>query len=784
MIKVTGAGSLEDRLLRLEQSLNFSEAVLAFPAVGNETAAAGGTLTSVAGGVGITNSPEPIVASGTVDLDLNSLTTETVSASGDLFGMVDVSVGATIAAQRKITRANVLGTGLEQFRALTVTRGDLLVGNSTPAWADLALGAADRFLGSDGTDAAWTAPGALTKVDDTNVTLALGGTPTTALLRAASLTLGWTGTLAIARGGTGAGTALAAFNALSPLTTRGDLLTRDASNNIRLAIGAANTFLKTNGTDPAWTAGAALTKVDDTNVTATLGGSATTALVNAASITLGWTGQLALARGGTGINAASNTDLFNQIDPLTTRGDLLTRDATNSIRLAVGTADQVLRTDGTDASWAKLVRANTGANTGTGDTFVFQTAPTFVTSIIAPIVYGSASSPGGGTWRANDDDFLGTVAIDSTQNWWTNMPDFAAATTASQHGAQFSPTFTGTPDTGIMHNWRGLTLEPVVTSAITTAFSTGALSMQGLRFSPTVTMAQNAQIMAVFGGGTYTSSTVQFLGTFQLFTGSPTLVSQTAGIGPYGPVIFNASPAVTYDINNGGNANLGEVLGLLCSGTATCAQGGTSQLTITEWNAIRATGAFVETAGTLLITTRRGLKYQPIVPTNSPAVTTDVCIDIENTDVAVVGDALSIRSAGATVEMRHAGPGRFGSSSAGPTGGSILHVDGGYTVKRTTFSNAAYTMLVTDYYVGQIGTMSASRTVTLPAVATAAIGKYYIIKDASGSVTGANDIVVDGSGAELIDGAATKTIDSAYGSLTLVCDGTGWQVVAHEGTIV
>lgn len=40
---------------------------------------------------------------------------------------------------------------------------------------------------------------ALTKVDDTNVTLTLGGTPTTALLQSTSLTLGWTGTLADSR---------------------------------------------------------------------------------------------------------------------------------------------------------------------------------------------------------------------------------------------------------------------------------------------------------------------------------------------------------------------------------------------------------------------------------------------------------------------------------------------------------------------------------------------------------------------------------------------------------
>jgi hypothetical protein len=48
-------------------------------------------------------------------------------------------------------------------------------------------------------------PAALSKVDDTNVTLTLGGTPLTALLQATSLTLGWTGQLAVARGGTGLG---------------------------------------------------------------------------------------------------------------------------------------------------------------------------------------------------------------------------------------------------------------------------------------------------------------------------------------------------------------------------------------------------------------------------------------------------------------------------------------------------------------------------------------------------------------------------------------------------
>lgn len=47
-------------------------------------------------------------------------------------------------------------------------------------------------------------PSALTKNDDTNITLTLGGTPSTAVLQPVSVTAGWTGTLATARGGLGA----------------------------------------------------------------------------------------------------------------------------------------------------------------------------------------------------------------------------------------------------------------------------------------------------------------------------------------------------------------------------------------------------------------------------------------------------------------------------------------------------------------------------------------------------------------------------------------------------
>lgn len=62
-----------------------------------------------------------------------------------------------------------------------------------------------------------------------------------------------TGTLAVANGGTGQTSASAAFNALSPITSTGDLIVGDGSNSAtRLGIGANGTVLTSNGTTATW----------------------------------------------------------------------------------------------------------------------------------------------------------------------------------------------------------------------------------------------------------------------------------------------------------------------------------------------------------------------------------------------------------------------------------------------------------------------------------------------------------------------------------------------------
>ena len=139
------------------------------------------------------------------------------------------------------------GTGQNSY-----TLGDLLYASGPTALSKLAgnITTTNQYLRQVGNGSVSAAPSwstiptteltgaaALTKTDDTNVTLTLGGTPATSLLRAVSLTLGWTGQLAIARGGTSASTQQGFTNAAHncPPTRAGDLIYYNGTNWVCLA---------------------------------------------------------------------------------------------------------------------------------------------------------------------------------------------------------------------------------------------------------------------------------------------------------------------------------------------------------------------------------------------------------------------------------------------------------------------------------------------------------------------------------------------------------------------
>lgn len=105
---------------------------------------------------------------------------------------------------------------------------------------------------------------------------------------------------------------------------------------------------------------------------------------------------------------------------------------------------------------------------------------------------------------------------------------------------------------------------------------------------------------------------------------------------------------------------------------------------------------------------------------------------------------------------------------------------------RSTFSNADYTILATDRYVAQVGTMSAARTATLPAANAVAAGHEVTIADESNTVTGTNTLTIQRAGSDTIlnphDMAhTTSMVMKQADTYTLTSDGTSKWVVTYAG---
>jgi len=112
--------------------------------------------------------------------------------------------------------------------------------------------------------------------------LSIAGSPITT---SGTLAITYSGTaLPIANGGTGQTTAGAAFNALSPITTTGDLIIGNGTNSAtRLGIGTTGYVLTSNGTTASWAAatGGVTQIVAGTNVTISPAGGTGAVTINA-----------------------------------------------------------------------------------------------------------------------------------------------------------------------------------------------------------------------------------------------------------------------------------------------------------------------------------------------------------------------------------------------------------------------------------------------------------------------------------------------------------------------
>ena len=359
----------------------------------------GGSVTSVAltAPVGFSVSGSPVTSAGTLAITFASgyalPTTVKQSNWDDAYTFVSNFPSQTGNNGKFLyTSGSVLSWQPALQNPMTAV-GDMIYGGVSGAVTVLTgnQSAVRQYLQQVGTGSASTAPvwggivstdissQAITRVNDTNVTLTLTGTPGNSVLNAVGLTLGWSGTLTAARGGTGTGgvTGIMLGNSTAPVTgitgIGGQILRANPSTGVYefwtpnylespftqlgqiiysgaggqpIALNANSTannmYLRSVSSGaPAWASiqggdivGAGLTSTNDTNVQITLGGTPSNSVLRSVSLTMGWTGQLAVPRGGTGVSTITGVVIGNGTGVMTgvagTAGQLIRRDATNS----------------------------------------------------------------------------------------------------------------------------------------------------------------------------------------------------------------------------------------------------------------------------------------------------------------------------------------------------------------------------------------------------------------------------------------------------------------------
>lgn len=187
------------------------------------------------------------------------------ASTGDLVAKSITDFGLSLiddaaASNARTTLGLVIGTDVQAqdgtlaaLAALTIAANSLTIGTGADAFSQTTF-AASTFparASAGSLEAKTITDFGLSLIDDASngdarTTLGLG-------------TVATESTVPIAKGGTGQTTQTAAFDALSPLTTAGDIIYHNGTDNIRLGIGSANQVLTVNSgaTAPEWAAAAA-----------------------------------------------------------------------------------------------------------------------------------------------------------------------------------------------------------------------------------------------------------------------------------------------------------------------------------------------------------------------------------------------------------------------------------------------------------------------------------------------------------------------------------------------
>jgi len=350
------------------------------------------------GGVGSSTNTQVLYNSGGLVVGSANLTFNgTILTAGGLAGPFNGTVGATTANTGAFTtlsaNSTVSGTGFSAYLASPPA-----IGGTAPAAGTFTTVKAIAAATQDAVNLQGRAGGSSSYVATITPTTLTGNRTVTLPNADINFATG----LPIANGGTGATSASAAFNALSPITSTGDLIIGNGTNSAtRLAIGTTSGYvLTTNGTTASWqpsTGGVTSFQTDLSGLTPSTS--------STGAITL--SGTLGAASGGTSQSTYAT-------------GDILYASASNTLsKLPIGTNGQVLTISSGVPAWGAAAASGvttisfgtTGLTPSSATGGVVTVAGTLATANGGTGLSGASPFTSGGVLYASGVSTLASSAV-------------------------------------------------------------------------------------------------------------------------------------------------------------------------------------------------------------------------------------------------------------------------------------------------------------------------------------------------------------------------------------
>lgn len=434
---------------------------------------------------------------------------------------------------------------------------------------------------------------------------------------------------------------------------------------------------------------------------------------------------------------------------------------------AEGTAT-IVNTPGTDTTnWhvpGALVHPTTGS------TFEYANKPAGLTSGVRNTAIGNAS--GAGLQDAQDNTFIGYHAGQSVNG---DLNTFVGSGSGAGGGSSFASANVGL----------GAGSAAALGAADLTNTALGFFSMNGANGSDNTAVGANS-----LQTGTNTSSTVVGKGAVNAASGVTSITVVGAGAGTTassnsGIILLGAgaepsssSSTAEMSIGSSGSPITDTFLG---SGALALSSPSATSLQPTPASGTNTAGAAFNLAGGKSTGTGQGGAINFRVSTAGSSgtssnalhtvasVTQDSRLNIHDASNATFKVGIATANAGASYNMVLPSANAAGALTNDAAG--TLSWAAYQGTNRVTFSDANYTIASSSRYIAQIGTLTASRTVTLPLASAVSAGTAIEVADESGTATLTNTIVIQRAGSDTINSTTSVTIASLNGSRFFVSDG-------------